>query len=142
MIKTNTIIFILLSIGSLPIQKNVAARDLGRGLWAAICTVESSNNPQAKGDWNQKTKQYEAIGIAQIRPIFVDDCNRIIGFKKWTYVDRWRVDKSRQMFDCYLGRYGKDKSLEGKSRIFNGGPKGDKKKATLNYWSKVKKELK
>lgn len=105
-------------------------------LLPAIEQVESSGDPSAVGDNGQ------AVGILQIHPIMVEDCNRIVGHDAWTLKCRKDPDKSRTMFRVYSNKYSKSASLEAVARRWNGGPNGDKKKATKAYWAKVQKEMK
>jgi hypothetical protein len=56
----------------------------------AIILVES-NNRNVKG-------QTGDIGILQITPIFVNDVNRILGYKKYKLQDRWNRIKSIEMY--------------------------------------------
>jgi len=104
-------------------------------LIAALIIVESDGNPNAVGDKGQ------AIGILQIHPICVQDVNRILGEEKYTLIDRLDPIKSVEICIVYLNYYGKDKSVEQLARIWNGGPKGFKRKSTLPYWDKVKKVI-
>lgn len=101
----------------------------------AIATVESNNDPNAVGD------KGEAIGVYQIHKIYVDDVNRILRYPAFSYADRQDARKSRSMASVYLRHYGKNKSIAAMARIHNGGPKGHKKKSTLQYWQKVRKVL-
>lgn len=79
-----------------------------------------------------------STNIAQIRPVVVEDLNRILGEERFSYSDRKCVEKSREMFDLYTIHYaGVDASFEEKARVWNGGPRGDKKPATKKYWKKV-----
>lgn len=53
---------------------------------------------------------------------------------------------SLQVFRRYQARYAREDRIgevtwEKKARIWNGGPNGHKKKATLPYWAKVEKEI-
>jgi hypothetical protein len=111
----------------------------GDSLWKAICWKESSNNPSA---YNKPEK---AAGIIQIRPIYVADINRIIGWEAYTLADRWSVEKSREMFEIYtgywIGRYGLEDTPENRSRIFNGGPRGWQKPATIPCWKAVERKM-
>ncbi len=109
------------------------------GLWEAVCRVESNGNPLAVGD-RGADGVYRAAGIAQIWAITVRDVNRIAG-TNYTLNDRFDPVKSRQMFHLYVNHYGKGKSDEVKARIWNGGPTGNKKRATIAYWNKIKKHL-
>lgn len=104
-------------------------------LLKAIATVESGNNPSAHN------KAEDAVGLYQIRKIYVDDINRILGKPHFSYKNRWSAYKSRLMVGVYLNHYGRGKTIEQLARIHNGGPRGHEKKATEKYWLKVKKVL-
>ena len=109
-------------------------------LFAAICLVESSGDPSAYN------KAEDAAGIVQIRPIMVEDVNRILKARgdkrRFTLGDRWNVAKSRQMFDVYMDHYCKGLSFIDKARCWNGGPTGHKKDSTLRYAAKVQAAMK
>lgn len=105
-------------------------------LLAAIATVESNNDPTA---YNKKE---DAAGLFQIRPIYLQDVNRILGYQSYKLSDRFDPQKSKEMVYVYLCHYGRNKSLEQLARIQNGGPQGHKKESTLRYWQKVKERLK
>ena len=111
------------------------ALPLKAGLWEAVCTVESGGNALAIGDGGR------AAGVAQIWEITVKDVNRFAG-TKFTLNDRFNVEKSRAIFQLYTEHYGKGRSDEYKARIWNGGPTGNKKRATIAYWNKIQKHLK
>ncbi len=121
-------------------------------LITAIMQVESELNAKAIGDGGK------AIGMAQIHKICVDDVNRIEkliakeeGRKpiRFTYEDRKSPSKSRQIMKIYLSWYGanykKNTGFEATpeilSKIWNGGPNGWKKQATIAYWIKVRNRL-
>jgi hypothetical protein len=110
------------------------------GLWEAVCAVESGGNALAVGD-RGADGVYRAAGIAQIWAITVKDVNRIAG-TKFTLSDRFDVEKSKAIFHLYVNHYGKGKSDEVKAKIWNGGPTGNKKRATIAYWHKIQKHLK
>ena len=116
------------------------ALPLRAGLWEAVCQVESGGNPLAVGD-RGADGVYRAAGIAQIWAITVKDVNRFAG-TKFTLNDRLNVEKSRAIFQLYTEHYGKGRSDEYKARIWNGGPTGNKKRATIAYWRKIQKHLK
>ena len=107
----------------------------------AIEQVESNGNPNAIGD------DGNAIGSFQIWESYVDDVNRILGKKKYSYQDRLDSCLSRQMTKTYISHYAIEKRLHHKpthqdmARIHNGGPNGYRKKSTEIYWGKIKKEL-
>lgn len=106
----------------------------------ALMIVESGGNPEAVGKAGE-------VGILQIRPVVVDDCNRIFGVERWYLPDRYSIDKSCAMCRHYLEHYATEKRLgrpvtwEDRARIWNGGPNGHKKKSTEVYWAKVNKVL-
>ena len=78
------------------------------------------------------------MGIAQIWPITVIDCNRI-SKRNYTLDDRFCPVKSKEMFIIYTEHYGKGKSDQFKACIWNAGPK----RAHLadKYWAKAKAAL-
>jgi len=103
-------------------------------LLAAIIAVESGGNPHAVGDGGA------AVGILQIHPITVRDANRILRRDVYTDADRRCPRKSIEIFGVitghYSGRHGA--SMETIARRWNGGPRGETKRATETYWQKVK----
>ena len=104
-------------------------------LLCAIMLVESGGNPLV---WNYKE---DALGPLQIRPVFVDDVNRIVGRSAFTYDDRRSVLKSMNMAVIYFQHYGEGKTPQDLARMFNGGPDGWKEETTLPYWEKVKTQI-
>ncbi len=101
----------------------------------AIEHVESSGRADAVGDGGK------AVGILQIHPVMVEDCNRIVGEDRWTLEDRLCPDESRAMFRVYSNHYSKNASDEVIAKRWNGGPRGDRRKATAPYWAKVRKQM-
>ena len=100
--------------------KEDKANELFR-LYSAIAAVESENNPNA---FNPKEN---AAGLLQIRPICVVDCNRIVGFERWSLSDRYSPAASFEMFKLYVTYYQEHYDLSGPesaARIWNGGPRG------------------
>ncbi len=97
----------------------------------AIEMVESSGRANAVGDGGK------AVGILQIRPVMVEDVNRILGEDRYTLADRLDPAKSREMFRVYSDHYAKCGDAEKVARNWNGGPRGHRKAATLAYWRKV-----
>ena len=110
-------------------------------LLAAIALVESGNDANSVGDCGA------AVGMYQIHKIFVDDTNRILRRKEFSYNDRYSPVRSRQMIKIYWNHYatvkrlGRKPTRQDKARIHNGGPNGYKKQSTLKYWRKVKGAL-
>jgi hypothetical protein len=105
-------------------------------LWEAIVMVESGGDLNAVG-------QDGELGPMQIRPIMVEEVNRVSG-KRFTLEDRTSMQESIRMFETYTTYWNavtKDNSLEGAARRWNGGPLGHRKDSTLPYWEKVKAQL-
>jgi hypothetical protein len=89
----------------------------------------------------------QARGALQIRPIFVEDVNRIY-HSHFTLEDCYDRKKSIRMVQLYWSHYatkdrlGHEPTWEDLARIHNGGGgNGWKKESTKPYWEKVKKEL-
>ncbi len=120
-----TLFILCLAVSALPARA---------GLWEAVCHVESNGNPRAIGDGGK------AAGIAQIWAITVKDINRFAG-TRYTLNDRFDPVKSKEMFNLYVEHYGKGRSLQYKALLWNGGPGGNNKKATIAYWKKIQKHL-
>jgi len=103
----------------------------------ALIMVESSGNP------NAYCKKEKAVGCLQIRPIMLREVNRILrkqkSTKRFSLEDRWDCGLSKEMFYIWGNWHHKDSSDEVIARCWNGGPRGWKKKATQDYWAKVKK---
>jgi hypothetical protein len=106
-------------------------------LIAALITVETGGcrNPDlAIGDAGL------AIGALQIHRAVVVDANRIAG-TSYTHAQMTNRVAARRVCEIYLSRYAAGKTNEEAARIWNGGPTGHKKSATVSYWNKVKKHL-
>jgi soluble lytic murein transglycosylase-like protein len=108
----------------------------------AVAQVESRGNARAVGD------QGKAIGVLQIHEITVRDANRIMRVNRdksrpqFNLEDRWDPEKSREIFTIIAMHYSLNESDEVIARRWNGGPGGDRRRSTMGYWNKVKKELK
>lgn len=120
-----------------------AESDNSTRLFEAVAQVESGRNP------DKVNEKEDAVGYAQLRKIAVDDVNRIVGQHRFTYADRYSVEKSREMFDVYTAYWGavyhrktgNAVTPEIIARIYNGGPNGYKKESTVKYWNLVKSAL-
>jgi hypothetical protein len=104
-------------------------------LITALIVVESSGNDLAIGDGGR------AIGSLQIHKAVVLDVNRITG-SNYRHQDMTNRAQARAVCEAYLRHYGRGKTTEQQARIWNGGPTGDRKTATLAYWRKVEKAIK
>ena len=117
----------------------VVSSDPMEHLLDAIWKVESS------GQFNPKDGDGgNAVGPFQIWKCVVDDLNA--NGCKFTYEDRKDYIKSRVMCRLYINLWAskmkRPATMEDKARIWNGGPKGYTKKATIAYWKRVQAEMK
>ena len=103
----------------------------------AISKVESKGNPSAKSK--------DCVGILQIRPVLVKDCNEYLRMikskKRYSLNDRYNVEKSKEMFILYQKRYNPSNNVEKAIRLWNGGC-GYSVAKTEKYYDKVMKEMK
>jgi len=102
---------------------------------AAIIHQESNGDPKA---FNKKE---QAVGILQIRPIMVEEVNRLIKNNKYSLSDRWNEDKSLAMFIDYNNIVNPNWDPEQAARKWNGGINGMSKPTTLEYWLKLEKNI-
>lgn len=106
----------------------------------ALITVESNGNDFEIGDGGK------ALGCLQMHAAYVQDAAEHAG-KDWVHEDALIRDVAVQIFMAYMDRYataerlGREPTAEDIARIHNGGPNGYKKKSTVKYWVKVKKQL-
>ena len=123
---------------STPTLLRIPERDIS-DLLDAMILVESEGNP------NAFAKGENAAGILQIRPIMVNEVNRLLHKQDidqfYTLDDRWDETKSIEMFYVIYNYYHKESTYEKIARCWNGGPKGLQKKQTKRYWKKIQKRL-
>ena len=103
----------------------------------AIIQVESEGNPNAVSG--------KSVGVMQITPILVEDCNNILMKKKskkrFALSDRYSVKKSKEMFLLIQSYYNPTNSIEKAIRSWNGGVRYSVR-ATNRYYRKVMDKLK
>ena len=103
----------------------------------AIIQVESEGNPKAVSG--------NSVGVMQITPILVEDCNNILMKKKskkrFALSDRYSVKKSKEMFLLIQSYYNPTNSIEKAIRSWNGGVRYSVR-ATNRYYRKVMDKLK
>ncbi|MBO6032418.1 MAG: lytic transglycosylase domain-containing protein [Prevotella sp.] len=103
----------------------------------AIIQVESEGNPKAVSG--------NSVGVMQITPILVKDCNGILkrqkSKKRYTMEDRYSVAKSKEMFLIIQKYYNPENNIEKAIRLWNGGVKYTKR-ATNRYYKKVLARMK
>ena len=93
----------------------------------AISLIESQHNEKVIS----KCGRY--VGMLQISKITVDECNRILGEKRFTYNHRYDKKRSIEMFYIIQGYYNPDDNIEKAIRIWNGGPDYSIKKTNEYY---------
>ena len=98
----------------------------------AIIKVESEGNPKAvRGN---------SVGVMQITPILVKECNEILSKRKskkrYTLADRYSVEKSKEMFLLIQSYFNPENNVEKAIRSWNGG-RSYGIKATNRYYRKV-----
>lgn len=119
---------------------SVNAVEVSDRLLHALKMAESGCKSDAIGD-NGK-----AVGILQLHKVYVDDANRIVGYKKYSYNDRYDVHKSEEITlivlahygDIYEYRTGKTCTDEVLARIHNLGYSNWNSELGTMYWNKVK----
>ena len=104
--------------------------------WDVVIRVESSSgtHPNTYKLWHKSG----ALGIAQITPIVVRDCNRILKLPVFSLSDRLDDKASRVMFDVYCKHYYPEGELEEWCRLWH---RGSNKKRQYDgygdlYWKK------
>jgi hypothetical protein len=106
----------------------------------ALIAIESGGDPNAVGDGGR------SLGILQIQAAVVRDVNAWYGMH-FRHEDALAAGYARSICRAYLLRWATEKRLgrqptfEDLARIWNGGPNGYKKRATIGYWEKVKAKL-
>ena len=103
----------------------------------AIIQVESGGNPNAVSG--------NSVGVMQITPILVQDCNQILERKKskkrFTLSDRYSAKKSKEMFLLIQSYYNPMNNVEKAIRLWNGGVNYSVR-ATNRYFQKVMNKMK
>jgi len=102
----------------------------------AIIQVESEGNPSAVSG--------NSVGVMQITPVLVRECNKILkerkSKKRYTMNDRYSVEKSKEMFLLIQSQHNKTNNVEKAIRSWNGGPRYSKR-STNRYYKKVMRHL-
>ena len=99
----------------------------------AIAQVESGGNPKAV------SKSGTYVGLLQIAPICVRECNRIVGKNKFTYNDRYNKEKSIEMFIVFQEYHNPEGNMEKAIRLWNSGDKNcmKNKSKTEAYYRRI-----
>jgi hypothetical protein len=130
--------FMILSMGLMALSVNAKKSGFDWDpVMDAIIQVESEGNPNAVSG--------KSVGVMQITPILVEDCNNILKQKKskkrFTLSDRYSVKKSKEMFLLIQSYYNPTNSIEKAIRSWNGGVRYSVR-ATNRYYRKVMDKLK
>ena len=110
-----------------PTENDKAKEDSWNDFISALVWVES------KGDCNAIGSK-DDMGVLQIRTPIVDDCNRILGYNRFTYEDRLDSLKSVQMFNVIQDHYNPSHDKHFALKIWNS-------KAPISYHRKVIRKL-
>lgn len=113
--------------------------------------VETTIWVESRGQDSAYNHQEKAVGVLQIRPIMVREVNRVLRKHKsdlrFTLDDRWNRQKSIDMFDIMAEEVYCCEDMSFKefceivARKWNGGGRGHKKKATLEYWYRIENKM-
>lgn len=121
------LISLLLQLGFVSVQAQATLDKVVK----AIAQVESKN------DEKLVSKNKAHVGLLQISKITVDECNKILGLKKYSYNDRYDRDKSIEMFYIIQNKYNSKGDVERAIRIWNGGPFCKNYRKTDKYYKRV-----
>lgn len=127
-----TLIILLVFLLSVPHQEK--KKSWWTPVIEAIAKVESGGNPKAV------SKNGTYIGLLQISKSLVDDVNSFVGYRKYSYQDRYDPEKSIEMFILYQKKYNPENNIDKAIRIWNGGPRYTIK-GTQSYLSRVKNHV-
>ena len=129
------IVLILFALGFFP-KSYSQSFDWSRVI-NAIAIVESNGNPRAVGGGG-------SVGLLQITPVLVRDCNNILAkqksTKRYSLSDRLSAQKSKEMFVLIQEYYNPEHNIEKAIRMWNGGPRYSVR-STQGYYRKVLKHL-
>ncbi len=96
----------------------------------SIAYIESRHNP------NIVSTNGLYVGYLQISKVAVDECNRLIGYKKYNYRDRYDKDKSIEMFHIIQNYYNPNQDINLAIRIWNEGTSVINKKEKITPYMK------
>ena len=105
--------------------------------WGAV--IEAIAKVESEGIPSKVSRNGLYVGYLQISEILVRECNRIVGYKKYTYADRYDKQKSINMFIDYQEHYNPDGNMERAIRLWNSGDLNcmNRKMRTEGYYKRV-----
>lgn len=130
------LVLVLMTVSMLALAKAVPGMDRHKK-WnpviQAIAMVESEGNPK------RVSRNGLYVGYLQISEILVRECNRIAGYKKYTYADRYDKQKSIDMFIDYQEYHNPEGDMEKAIRLWNSGDRNcmKRKDRTEGYYKRV-----
>ena len=110
----------------------------------AIIQVESKGNQKAYN------KAGNCVGVLQITPVLVKECNNILknqkSAKRYTMQDRWNAEKSKEMFAIIQEKHNPEHNIEKAIKCWNCGgfylKNNGWKNKSVGYYKKVMKYFK
>jgi len=98
----------------------------------ALIFVESRGNENAVGNG-------DCVGVLQITPIYVRECNRLIGYEKYDIMDRFDSLKSIELFTIIQSHYNPEKDIEKAIYLHNKNAPKEYKNKIINKFNEIKK---
>lgn len=74
---------------------------------------------ESRGNDNAINNKTNAAGCMQITPIYLKQCNNIVGHNKYKLSDRYNRRKSIEMFNIYQSHFNPDKDLHLAIKLHN-----------------------
>lgn len=100
---------------------------------------------QVESEGNRNARSGNSVGVMQITPICVQECNRILkkrkSKKRYKLSDRFSISRSKEMFLLLQSFYNPLNNIEQAIRSWNGGMNYSVKQ-TQRYFEKVMKIMK
>ena len=137
------VIIILIVFTGIPstVFSAVKAKKADKFDWSRV--IEAIIYVESRGQ--RFAKQDNSVGVMQITPILVAECNRILKRKKsdtrYKLSDRYSIEKSKEMFLLIQSVYNPKNNIEYAIRSWNGGNRYSVKK-TQRYYTKVMRAMK
>ncbi len=133
----------LLVLFFIAISLNASAKDKElRTKWEQVINAISWVESGRKNDAVSPCGRY--VGYLQISKCMVRQCNIIAGYEKYTYNDRYSIEKSIAMFIDFQEHFNSNGGVERAIRLWNSGDmkcmQQERKPKTERYYRKVIKE--
>lgn len=104
----------VLGLQPTPLQYNIINDPQWEAFIQALIWMES------RGDQWAKNPRSSALGQFQQLKVYVDEANRIVGYRKYSYDDRTDPLLARQMFDIVQGYWNPSKDINRAIRLHAG----------------------